>query len=173
MSRTIRLGEQIREEVGDILGREVRDPGIGFITLTRVRVTDDLSQARIYYTMLGEPADRKKTARALERALPFIRRALAERLHVRRMPELAFQFDESVAHQARVEELLEEIKREDLERAAAVTPDDGDSPPRDERGQSPSSPRDERGTVPTTSAQDAGDCPRQEPRGTVPKDSHE
>ena len=70
MSRTIRLGEQIREEVGDILGREVRDPGIGFITLTRVRVTDDLSQARIYYTMLGEPADRKKTARALERALP-------------------------------------------------------------------------------------------------------
>jgi ribosome-binding factor A len=120
MSRTIRLGEQIREEVGDILGREVRDPGIGFITLTRVRVTDDLSQARIYYTMLGEPADRKKTARALERALPFIRRALAGRLHVRRMPELAFQFDQSVAHQARVEELLEEIKREDLERAPAA-----------------------------------------------------
>ena len=194
MSRTIRLGEQIREEVSEILGREVRDPGIGFLTLTRVRVTDDLSQARIYYTMLGEPADRKKTARALERALPFIRRALAERLHVRRMPELAFQFDESVAHQARVEELLEEIKREDLERAAAA--DGGDSPPRDTRGTVPTDPprdtrgtvptdppRDERGTVPTTSAQDAGDCPQQgaddgdcpqqETRGTVPKDEHE
>ena len=149
MSRTIRLGEQIREEVSDILGREVRDPGIGFLTLTRVRVTEDLSQARIYYTMLGDPAERKKTARALERAVPFIRRSLAERLHVRRMPELAFEFDQSVAHQARVEELLEEIKREDLERAAAKEGDDGDSPPQEVRG-----------TVPTK-------------RGTVPKDEDE
>ncbi len=176
MSRTIRLGEQIREEVSDILGREVRDPGIGFLTLTRVRVTDDLSQARIYYTMLGEPADRKKTARALERALPFIRRALAERLHVRRMPELAFQFDESVAHQARVEELLEEIKREDLERAAAK--DGGDSPPRDETGTVPSSPSRHAGVSGGDSPQQdapgkAGDCPQQETRGTVPKDEHE
>jgi ribosome-binding factor A len=152
MSRTIRLGEQIREEVSDILGREVRDPGIGFLTLTRVRVTDDLSQARVYYTMLGDPAERKKTARALERAVPFIRRSLAERLHVRRMPELAFEFDQSVAHQARVEELLEEIKRQDLERAAAA--DAGDSPPQDARG-------------------NAGDCPQQETRGTVPKDEDE
>jgi ribosome-binding factor A len=172
MSRTIRLGEQIREEVSDILGREVRDPGIGFLTLTRVRVTDDLSQARVYYTMLGDPAERKKTARALERAVPFIRRSLAERLHVRRMPELAFEFDQSVAHQARVEELLEEIKRQDLERAAAA--DGGDSPPRDERGTVPTDPpRDGRGTVPTTSPQDAGDGPQQETRGTVPKDEDE
>jgi len=166
MSRTIRLGEQIREEVADILGREVRDPGIGFLTLTRVRVTDDLSQARIYYTMLGEPADRKKTARALERALPFIRRALAERLHVRRMPELAFQFDESVAHQARVEELLEEIKREDLERAAAATPDAGDSPPPDAGGT-------EEDRSPQGAGETEGDCPPRVARGTVPKDEHE
>jgi ribosome-binding factor A len=134
MSRTVRLGEQIREEVGDILAREVHDPGIGFLSLTRVRVTDDLQLARIYYTMLGDPAERKKTARALERALPFIRRSLAERIHVRRVPELAFEFDQSVAHQARVEELLEEIKREDLERAAATT---GDCPPQETRGTVP------------------------------------
>lgn len=123
MSRIIRLGEQIRQDVGDILAREVRDPGIGFLTLTRVRVSEDLQLARVYYTMLGEPAERKKTARALERALPFIRRALAARLHVRRVPELAFEFDRSVAHQARVEELLEQIKREDLERGAGAPPD--------------------------------------------------
>jgi ribosome-binding factor A len=134
MSRTVRLGEQIRQEVGDILAREVHDPGIGFLSLTRVRVTDDLQLARIYYTMLGDPAERKKTARALERALPFIRRALAGRIHVRRVPELAFEFDQSVAHQARVEELLEEIKREDLERAAATT---GDGPPRETGGTVP------------------------------------
>jgi hypothetical protein len=77
------------------------------------------------------------------------------------MPELAFEFDQSVAHQARVEELLEEIKRED---SSARRPRMVGTVPADERGS---------GTLPTTSAQDAGDCPRQETRGTVPKDSHE
>jgi ribosome-binding factor A len=117
-SREIRLAEQIRQEVGDILAREVRDPGIGFVTLTRVKVAPDLQQARVYYTTLGDPVERKQTARALDRALPFIRRALAARLNLRRVPELAFQFDESVTHQARVEELLEQIKRDDADRAA-------------------------------------------------------
>jgi ribosome-binding factor A len=132
MSRTIRLAEQIRQEMGAILAREVRDPGIGFLTLTRVKVAPDLQQARIYYTTLGDPAERKKTARALDRALPFIRRALGTRLNLRRVPELAFQFDESVAHQARVEELLEQIKRDDAERAADVAPDGTSGDPSDD-----------------------------------------
>ncbi len=120
--RTIRLAEQIRIEVGDILARQVHDPGVGFVTLTRVRVTDDLLQASIFYTTLGDPSERKKSARALERALPFIRRALAGRLQLRRVPELTLRFDESVAHQARVEELLEDIKREDALRSGEATP---------------------------------------------------
>jgi ribosome-binding factor A len=123
VSRTIRLAEQIRQDVGDILAREVHDPGIGFLTLTRVKVAPDLQQARVYYTTLGDPNERKKTARALDRALPFIRRALGVRLNLRRVPELAFQFDESVAHQARVEELLEQIKRDDAERAVEAAAD--------------------------------------------------
>jgi ribosome-binding factor A len=122
VSRTIRLAEQIRIEIGDILARQVRDPGVGFLTLTRVKVTDDLLQARIFYTAMGDPAERKKTQRALERALPFIRRALGQRLQLRRVPEITFLYDESVAHQARVEELLEDIKRQDAARAAAATP---------------------------------------------------
>jgi ribosome-binding factor A len=122
VSRTIRLAEQIRIETGDILSRKVHDPGVGFLTLTRVKVTDDLLQARIFYTAMGDPAERKKTARALERALPFIRRALGQRLQLRRVPEITFLYDESVAHQARVEELLEDIKREDALRATASSP---------------------------------------------------
>lgn len=118
MNRAVRLGEQIREELSELLAREVRDPGIGFVTLTRVRVTEDLLQARVYYTALGDAEERKRTARALTRALPFLRRALGERLSLRRVPELSFRFDESVGHQARVEELLEEIRREDARRAA-------------------------------------------------------
>lgn len=132
MSRTIRLAEQIRQEVGDILAREVHDPGIGFLTLTRVKVAPDLQQARVYYTTLGDPNERKKTARALDRALPFIRRALGMRLQLRRVPELAFQFDESVAHQARVEELLEQIKRDDAERAAEAAPGGASGDPNDD-----------------------------------------
>jgi ribosome-binding factor A len=130
MSRTVRLGEQIREDLGELLAREVRDPGIGFVTITRVRVTEDLLQARVFYTTMGTPAEATKTARALERAVPFLRRALGQRLRLRRVPELAFAVDESIGHQARVEELLEEIKREDTARA---TTDDDATPPSDDR----------------------------------------
>jgi ribosome-binding factor A len=132
MSRTVKLAEQIRQDVGDILAREVHDPGVGFLTITRVKVAPDLQQARVYYTTLGDPTERKKTARALERALPFIRRALGMRLSLRRVPELAFSFDESVAHQARVEELLEQVKREDAERAAQAAPPGASGDPRDD-----------------------------------------
>lgn len=132
MSRTIRLAEQIRQEVSNILGREVRDPGVGFLTLTRVTVSPDLQQARVYYTTLGDPSARIKTARALDRAQPFIRRALGERLHLRRVPELGFLFDESVGHQARVEELLQEIKRDDDDRAAGRGPKNLPVEPADE-----------------------------------------
>lgn len=129
-SRVTRLAEQIRTEVGDILARQVRDPGVGFVTVTRVRVTEDLLQARVFYTTMD---DRRATARALERALPFVRRALAERLRLRRVPELTFAFDESIAHQARVEELLQEIQQQDAERAAGQEPEsDADDDPRDQ-----------------------------------------
>lgn len=118
MSRTIRLGEQIRQDLGHLLAREVHDPGIGFITITRVRVTEDLLQARVLYTVLGDASAAQKTARALDRAVPFLRRAIGQRLRLRRVPELTFAVDESIGHQARVEELLEQIKREEAARAA-------------------------------------------------------
>jgi len=72
--RPDRLGDQIRTETSDILAREVHDRGVGFVTVTRVSVTADLQIARIYYTTMAEGAARKETARALERAKPFVRR---------------------------------------------------------------------------------------------------
>ena len=129
MSRTARLAEQIRQDLTELLARQVRDPGIGFITLTRVRVTEDLQQARVFYTSMAEGDAAQKTARALTRTTPFLRRALAERLGLRRVPELTFAVDASLANQARVEELLEQIKRDDDARAASAppgTPDDDD-----------------------------------------------
>ena len=116
--RPDRVGEQIRDVISEILARgEVHDPGIGFITLTRVQVTADLQTARVFYTSLGDPKARKETARALDRATPFFRRQVAGRLRLRRAPEFEFRFDESIENQDRIEQILRDLHEEDAHRA--------------------------------------------------------
>jgi ribosome-binding factor A len=127
-SRPARVGDQIREEVSELLARHVKDPGIGFITLTHVKVSPDLQVARVFYTSLGDDKARKETAKALERATPFLRRQIAGRLRLRRAPELSFQFDESIARQQRIEELIEEIHATDKAAAAAAAAGQGQGP---------------------------------------------
>jgi ribosome-binding factor A len=109
-SRPERVGEEIREELTDILAREVKDPGVGFCTLTHVRMSPDLQLARVFYTVMGDERSRRETAKALERAAPFLRRHIAARVRLRRVPELRFTYDESVARGQRIEQLLEEIR---------------------------------------------------------------
>jgi ribosome-binding factor A len=109
-SRPSRLGEQIREDLSAILTAEVKDPGIGFLTITHVTVSADLQVARVYYTTLGDDRARRDAARAISRAATFLRRQLAGRLRLRRAPELQFHYDESIARGERVEELLQEIR---------------------------------------------------------------
>jgi len=96
-----------------LLTREVHDPGIGFVTLTRVQVSPDLQQARVRYTVLGDEKARAGTARALERATPFLRRQIGARLRLRRVPELTFFFDDSIEGQDRIERILNEIRTAD------------------------------------------------------------
>ena len=91
---------------------EVHDPKIGFITLTRVQVSPDLQIAHVYYTSLGDAAARKDTQKALDRATPFLRRQIGSRVKLRRVPELDFRFDESIAHQNRIEEILQELHQQ-------------------------------------------------------------
>ena len=108
--RPERVGDQIREQLSEMLVRgEVHDPGVGFITLTRVKVTGDLQIARVYYTQIGDEAARKATARALERATPYLRRRIGSGLRLRRVPELEFRFDGAIENQARLEDLIREI----------------------------------------------------------------
>ena len=111
--RVERVAERIREEVSQILSTEVADPGVGLVTVTRVKVTPDLSLARVYWTIMGDVAQRKQTAKALSRAGGFVRHLLSERLSLRRSPELQFLFDQSVAAQDRVEQILHELKQEE------------------------------------------------------------
>lgn len=122
-SRPERVGEQIRQEISHLLALEVHDPGIGFVTLTRVKVAPDLQLAQIYYSQLGDERARRDTARALERATPFLRRQLGSRLNLRRVPEIRFHFDESIGHQDRIERVLLDLEAERQERAAAAGAD--------------------------------------------------
>ena len=114
--RVERIQAQVREEVSQMLATEVRDPGVGLVTVTRAKVTGDLSLARVYWTIIGDAAERKKTTKALERATGFVRHLLAERLGLRRVPELKFIFDESVAAQDRIEQIIQEIHAEEAAR---------------------------------------------------------
>jgi len=119
-SRPERVADQIRAELASLLAREVHDPGVGFVTLTRVRITPDLQQAHVYYTALGDDKSRKNTERALERAAGFLRRQIGARLRLKRTPELTFHYDESIAGQDRIEQLINEIH------AQPAAPDDDD-----------------------------------------------
>lgn len=118
--RIERIAEQVREEISQMLATEVSDPGIGLVTVTRVRVTPDLSLARVYWTILGTPAERKDTTRALRRVAGYVRHLLAERLSLRRVPEVQFLFDEGAAAQDRVEQIIQELHAEEAARAAAA-----------------------------------------------------
>jgi ribosome-binding factor A len=127
-----RVGEQIRDEVSIMLSRDVHDPGIGFITITRVTVTSDLQLARVYYTSLGDEKARRESRRALERASPFLRRQLGSRLRLRRVPELQFFFDESIEKQDRIERILQELQTERAQNTPRTDPPGDDE--RDENG---------------------------------------
>lgn len=112
-SRPDRVADQIRSELAELLAREVQDPGIGFVTLTRVQVTPDLQLARVHYTALGDEKTRAASGRALVRAAPFLRRQLGSRLRLKRAPELTFIYDESIAGQDRIEQILSELHATD------------------------------------------------------------
>jgi ribosome-binding factor A len=126
-NRPERVGEAIRDELSILLAREVHDPGVGFITLTTVKVSPDLQLARVYYTSLGDEKARHETAKALGRATPFLRRQVAQRLRLRRAPELQFFYDESIARHDRIEQILQELKAE----TAGRTPSDDEHDPED------------------------------------------
>jgi len=111
-NRPERVGEAIRDELSTLLQREVHDPGVGFITLTQVKVSPDLQLARVYYTSMGDEKALKDTAKALGRATPFLRRMVAQRLRLRKAPELQFFYDQSIAHHDRIEQILQDLKAE-------------------------------------------------------------
>ena len=107
-----------------MLAKDVHDPGIGFVTLTRVQISPDLQVARVFYTVLGDEKARKNSARALERAASFLRRQIGSRLRLKRVPELRFQYDDATAGADRIDQIINELherERDELRLKADTT----------------------------------------------------
>jgi ribosome-binding factor A len=109
-ARTDRIDELLRQEIGEILARDVQDPRIGFVTVTDVETAPDLSNARVWVSVIGQPDERAQTMRALERAMPFVRHELGSRVRLRRIPELHVRADDTAERGTRVLRLLAELE---------------------------------------------------------------
>ena len=107
-----RLQSQILRELSLLLQREIKDTKVGYVTVTEVRLTNDLSFAYIYYTVLGSKDRIEVTQQALEQAKGFIKNEIAKKVKMRKIPEYIFKYDDSLDRGKRIDELLEEIKVE-------------------------------------------------------------
>lgn len=101
--------------MGDILGRKLKDPRIGFLTVTDVEVSGDLQIAKVYISVLGDEKKREETLKGLAKAKGYIRSEIGNRIRLRKTPELHFEFDESVDYGNRIESLIAELNTKDLE----------------------------------------------------------
>lgn len=111
--RSDRVGELIREEVSKMIMREIKDPRIGFVTLTHIELSDDLRNAKIFVSIMGNENDKKNTIKGLESASGFIRRELRKRLRLRIIPDIIFRIDTSIEHGEKIARLLAELKNEE------------------------------------------------------------
>lgn len=110
--RPEQVGEIVRQVLADALTREVRDPRIGLITVTRVEVSGDLSHAQVYVMAQGEEPDRIKALEGLKSAAGFLRTRVAKALSTRTIPELHFELDRGLEHAAKINAVLAGLKRE-------------------------------------------------------------
>lgn len=108
--RLSRLGDQIQEEVSDIIRRRLKDPRVGFVSVTGARVTADLSLAYVYISVMGSEEDITRSYECLVGAARFIRTELGRRLRIKRVPEIRFLYDDSTARGARIESILRHLK---------------------------------------------------------------
>ncbi|KHD86538.1 ribosome-binding factor A [Heyndrickxia ginsengihumi] len=109
--RSNRVAEQMKKELSDIIGRKLKDPRIGFVTVTDVQVTGDLQQAKVYITVLGNDEQKQDSLAGLEKAKGFIRSEVGQRIRLRKTPELIFEFDESIDYGNRIETLIKNFMK--------------------------------------------------------------
>ncbi|MDX1594086.1 MAG: 30S ribosome-binding factor RbfA [Gammaproteobacteria bacterium] len=115
-SRSRRVGEEIRRTLAQLVHDEVKDPGVGMVTLTAVRMSPDLAHARVYFTALADDDEaRTSSEKALRRAAGFLRRELGRRIKLRNTPELQFVYDRSVDEGRRLSALIDDAVARDAD----------------------------------------------------------
>ena len=110
--RVDRVAELIRNELGTAVVRHLRDPRVGFVTITNVEISADLHYAKVFYSVMGDDAAKKRTHEALSHASGFLQRDLAQVLNLRYTPRLDFYLDNSLDHSIEVDGILKEIRKE-------------------------------------------------------------
>ena len=136
--RSERLAEEIREQVARMIASELKDPRLGFVTVTRVELAHDLGHARVHVGVLGDEAERRKSLAALQQASGFVRRELGRRLRIRHTPEVEFRYDKGIDATDRVARLLEaeRLRSEALAAERDGSPGEGAEPDDDEARES-------------------------------------
>lgn len=110
IDRAGRVAELVKVELSNIIMNELRDPRVGFITITGVKMSSDLRHAKIYFSILGDKGDKEQTIAGLKQATGFLRRELGHRLQLRHCPTLSFYVDTSIEYGAHIDQLLEKLK---------------------------------------------------------------
>src|SRR6185369_2086363 len=115
--RSEKVAEAIHEEISKLLIKGVKDPSVGFVTITGVKVTDDLRLASVYFSVISTEEERKDTEAGLNSAKGFLRREVGKMLRMRYVPEILFKYDESVVYGSHIESILKQIHETDKENA--------------------------------------------------------
>ncbi|MBP2077697.1 30S ribosome-binding factor RbfA [Oceanobacillus polygoni] len=110
--RANRIAEQMKKELSDILARKIKDPRVGFVTVTDVEVTGDLQQAKAFISVLGDDKQKQDTLLGLAKAKGFIRSEIGNRIRLRKTPELTFEFDEAFEYGNRIDSILKDLNKE-------------------------------------------------------------
>lgn len=121
--RPERVAQMVQELLGELFARGMRDPRIGLVTITGVKMSPDLREARVYWTVHGDPEQRKHTAKGLDKARGFLRREIGLQLKLRVTPDLHFSYDEAIDRGERIEQLIRSVHEEDRNRAAEPAPE--------------------------------------------------
>ena len=109
-ARSDRVADVLQKEICQLLLKEVKDPHLGFITITGVVVTWDLKLAKIFYTLLGSPDQAEESSRALRRITPFIKKQLGRKLHLRSIPDISFRYDHSLEYGTKIDTILDSLR---------------------------------------------------------------
>ncbi len=107
--RANRVAEQMRIEISDIINNKIKDPRIGFLTVTDVEVTGDLQQAKVYFSVLGEEEEREASLLGLNKATGFIRSEIGRRIRLRKVPEISFEYDVAYEYGNHIDALLRNL----------------------------------------------------------------